>query len=324
MLTTEESEQNIISLHLSAPFLYERSKILYGKGKIEEAISYLKRAIHFEPTNHEMQCQLGMLLFELGQYYESNDVFEKILDVDDSYDDCYYFLANNYAYLGLFEQARTYAEQYMEKCDDEQLKREVEELIEIVNMEEEEGDFFPQDDLIVKQEEAAQCIRDAKFEQAIILLEELLMEYPKCWSAYNHMAIAFFQQGNYEAALDVLEDLLEKNPGNLYALCNQMLFYYSLGEDDKIASLLDELSQVYPLSSEQQVKLGISFAAVGENEIGYKWLHYLQKNGYMGDISYFYWLAYTAYQTGNDSMAKIAWRSVLELDRDYEGYEPWE
>src|SRR5699024_1940308 len=140
----------------------------------------------------------------------------------------------NYASLGLFEESQRYAETYIEVSDKEQYVQEMKDILELVTMEEEEGSFLPQDKLIINQEKVRAYIRDGHFDDAINLAGEMLIEYPTCWVAYNHMAIALFQQGEYKKAIDTLEELLEKNPFNLHALCHKMMFYYSLGNSEEL------------------------------------------------------------------------------------------
>lgn len=324
LVTEEETDSKIISLHASAPFLFEKGMRYYNKGKLNEAISYFKRANKFDDKNCDILCQLGMSLSEDGQFEEANKVFEKILYIDSTFDDCYYFMANNFAYLGLFDEAKKYAQEFLQTTDDQILINEIEELLEIVCMEEEEGDFLPQDDLIVKQEEAMLLIRQGNFEDAVILLEDVIDEYPKCWAAYNHLSIALFQMSAFTEALRVVENLLEQNPGNLQAMCNQLMFFHSLDEFDKVAELVEELSNIYPMLTEQQVKLGTTFAAISEWDLAYKWLKHLQKVGYGGDISFHYWLSYAAYETGRIVLAEKYWNKVVEIDDGFIGFEPWQ
>ena len=53
--------------------------------------------------------------------------------------------------------------------------------------------------------------------------------------------------------------------------------------------------------TEQQFKLGATFALIGEYEFAYKWLEELQKQGYEGDGPFYYWLTYSAYFTGHEN-----------------------
>ncbi|GAA3319655.1 hypothetical protein GCM10020331_027440 [Ectobacillus funiculus] len=39
-------------------------------------------------------------------------------------------------------------------------------------------------------------------------------------------------------------------------------------------------------------------------ELAYKWLKLLRRRGYEGDVSYYYWLAYSAYMVGDEQMAE--------------------
>ncbi|MFP9202715.1 hypothetical protein ACLI2R_16425, partial [Enterococcus faecalis] len=89
------------------------------------------------------------------------------------------------------------------------------------------------------------------------------------------------------------------NEGNLHALCNLLVFYYYEREDEKVAELSDQLSNVYPMLLEQRYTLGATLALVGRYEIGYKWLKSLYKTGFEGDDTFFYWLSCSAYFTGH-------------------------
>jgi hypothetical protein len=75
--------------------------------------------------------------------------------------------------------------------------------------------------------------------------------------------------------------------------------------------------------SEHQFKLGATFALVGEYEQAYVFLKKLYKLGFDGDGPFYYWLTYAAYFTGHEHFARNVWKKVLELNRDKEGFEPW-
>lgn len=75
--------------------------------------------------------------------------------------------------------------------------------------------------------------------------------------------------------------------------------------------------------TEQQFKLGATFALVGEYELAYFWLKRLYKYGFDGDGPFYYWLANSAYYTGRESFAKTIWKTVLEINPEKEGTEPW-
>jgi tetratricopeptide (TPR) repeat protein len=319
----EEEKGQVITFHQSGHYFYEKGMKAYRRNNLEEAIKYLKRAAHTEKDPF-MLCQLGSALSEAGQYHESNQIFNHVLRMDDAITECYYYMANNYAFLGLFQQAKKYAERYLKAEEDGEFTEEILDLLDIIAIEEDdEEEFEDEDELIVMQEQANSLIRSGRLDEAIATLETVLTEYPEFWSAYNNLAIARFQLGEIEEALRIVDMVLEKNPGNLHALCNSLIFLYSIGQEEQAENLADQLEHVYPILVEHRFKLGTTLATVGRFETAYKWLKTLKRQGYEGDVSFYYWFAYSAYMSGDTYTAEKMWKRVVDFYPDKEGKEPW-
>ncbi|PEA83529.1 tetratricopeptide repeat protein [Bacillus pseudomycoides] len=313
----------VISFNQLADFFYKKGMKSYRNHKLQDAIKYFRRAAQSEKEPFIL-CQLATVLSEVGEYQESNQIFLKLIRSNSNIEQCYYFVANNYAYLGLFQQAKKYAEQYLEIATEKEFVEETLELLEI--MEEESMDaeeFEDEDELIVMQEQANRYIRNGQLEEAIATLEVVTKDYPEFWSGYNNLAIAHFQLGNVDKALKLTEMILEKNPGNMHALCNTLIFLYSIGEHKQVEALAKQLESVYPMSFEHRLKLGTTFATIGHFASAYKWLRLLKRQGYEGDVSFYYWFAYAAYMIKDQQTAEKMWQSVVELHPDKKGKEPW-
>lgn len=189
--------------------------------------------------------------------------------------------------MGLFQQAKKYADRYLEVAKEKEFVEDTLELLEI--MEEEAmgaEEIEDEDDLIVMQEEANRYIRNGQLEEAIATLEIVTKDYPEFWSGHNNLAIAHFQSGNVDKALKLTEMILEKNPGNIHALCNTLIFLYSIGEHKQVEALAGQLVSVYPISFEHRLKLGTTLATIGYFEHAYKWFKLLKRQGYEGDVSF--------------------------------------
>jgi tetratricopeptide (TPR) repeat protein len=319
-----QEQTNIISFTPSAHFLYEQGMKKYQKNELHLAIKFLERAVNSKDATPSMSCQLAMALTEVGEYYKSNMIYHTLVNTQvERYETYYYFMANNYAYLGLFEDAKKYAELYLEHADDEELIEETEELLEVLNIEETEQEYSFDDELIVKQEEANERVREGKFEEAIVLLKAIIRDYPEFWSAQNNLAIALFQLGKMEDAMLVIDELLEKNPGNLHGLCNMSLFLRNIGQIKQSNLLIERLENIYPVLADHRLKLGITFGVVGKYELAYRWLRSLKAQGYDGDVNFYYWLSYAAHEVGNGRIAEKIWETVTELDPTKHGKEPW-
>ena len=84
----------------------------YKGQKLQDAIKYFRRAAQSEKSVYFMS--LASVLSEAGEYQESNQIFLKLVRSNPELEQCYYFIANNYAYMGLFQQAKKYADRYLE------------------------------------------------------------------------------------------------------------------------------------------------------------------------------------------------------------------
>lgn len=136
--------------------------------------------------------------------------------------------------MGLFQQAKKYADRYLEVAKEKEFVEDTLELLEI--MEEEAmgaEEIEDEDDLIVMQEEANRYIRNGQLEEAIATLEIVTKDYPEFWSGHNNLAIAHFQSGNVDKALKLTEMILEKTLVIYMRFVIRLFFYIQLESINK-------------------------------------------------------------------------------------------
>ena len=316
----------ILSFHPTGEYYFTKGLKAYHRRELYKAKKFLERALELEPGEPMIACQLAITCTEIGEYSYSNNLLENILNVMDPYmSECHYFLANNYAHLGMFEEAYRHANAYLDKEEDGEFSEDAEDLLDLITFEtdETEESLFQQDGLIIKQEKARNYLEAGNFQKAIEVLKEMIEEYQDYWSAYNNLALAYFYLGQIEEAYATLEEVLEKSPGNLHALCNLMVFHHYQQKEEKLEELVEMLANIRPMLIEHQFKLGATFALIGKYTLAYKWLKQLQNKGFQGDSSFYFWLATSAYHLGKEKTAYKAWQKVVELNPDKEGLEPW-
>ncbi|MGE6257455.1 tetratricopeptide repeat protein [Heyndrickxia sporothermodurans] len=315
----------VLSFLPTGEYYFNKGINAFHRHDLAGAKKYLERAIQLEPYEPMIACQLGLVYMQLEQYQESNDLFKQILDeLDPSMTECLYFLANNYAELGLFNEAKNYATTYIEKDSFGEFLEDAEDLLYIIGAEEDAEDDYPiKDELILKQDKARGLLESGNFEKAIEIFSSIIKDFPDFWSAYNNLALGYFYLGDMKKAAHILEDLLEKNPGNLHGICNLAVFLYHQRRDEELEALLEGLEKVQPILIEHKYKLGATFALIGKYQQAYNWLNKLKKYGFEGDSSYYYWLAQSAYYTGHEQTARNAWKHLIELSPEKEGQEPW-
>jgi tetratricopeptide (TPR) repeat protein len=316
----------LLSFLPTGEYYFTKGLKAFQRNDFPRAKKYLQRAMQLEPGEPMIICQLAIVLTEIGEFEQSNRLLHQIFEeIDDEMVECHYFLANNYAHLGLFKDAYHHANLYKQFEPDGEFRTDTDDLIELLTFEADilDEELYEQDDLMVKQEQARELLESGYFPKAIEVLEEVVDGYPEYWSAYNNLALAYFYLGDPEKAYGILKEVLDRNPGNLHAICNQAVFAYYEKNEPQIIKLKSMLKKINPMIAEHQFKLGATFALIGEYEIGHFWLRKLYKKGFDGDGAFYYWLSYTAFHVGNLPFAQSIWKIVLDLSPDKDGHEPW-
>ncbi|WP_144666166.1 tetratricopeptide repeat protein [Bacillus altitudinis] len=325
--TSQNNHTQVVQLFQDGHYFFHKGLKAYRERNLSRASKLIQRAIVLEPENVEMLSQLAIIYTEMGHYQQSNELLDFILEhLDENMSECHYFKANNYANLGLFQEAYRCATAYAALEEDGEFADENDDLLDLLDMSDDVDEDFPydQDDLIVKQDQANHLLESGRLDEAIEMLEQMIVEYPEFWSAYNNLALAYFYSGQIDQAKEMLNRVLHENPGNLHALCNQLVFYHYEKEEEKVNLLAKQLTHVYPILSEQRYKLGATFALVGEFEWAFKWLYSLYKTGFQGDSTFLYWLASAAYYTGHKTLAQTVWDKMVEEDIDADEIKPWQ
>lgn len=320
-----QNKTKVIELLQDGYYFYDKGLKAYRERNLPRASKLLQRAIVLEPENASMLSQLAVIYTEMGHYQQSNELLTYILNhLNTDMAECHFFMANNYAYLGLFHEAYKSATKYSAAEPDGDLREENESLLELLEMSDEDfSESQNQDDLLLNQDEARSLLEEGMLDEAIQILEKMIKEYPEFWSAYNNLALAHFYAGNIDKAKQTLQDVLKGNKGNLHALCNLLVFYYYEQDDEKLLALSESLSNVFPLLIEQQYKLGATFSLIGRYDLGFKWLKKLYMSGFEGDDTFYYWLSCSAYRTGRKDFAKMIWKRMKEEYPEDGRIEPW-
>ncbi|CAM4143550.1 tetratricopeptide repeat protein [Lederbergia lenta] len=319
-------KSNIFPFVPTGEYYYHKGIKAYDRYDIKKAKKYLIRAWELEPDEPMIACQLALIYTDDAEYAESNELLHTVLkDLDERMTECHYFLANNYAHLGLFTEAYKHAHLYLDLDQTGEFAEDTEELLALMGINEDENiDELEEQELMANQQEAARQLLEAgNFMQAIEMLEEAVETHPEFWPAYNNLALAYFYEGETGKAFGILEKVLDQNPGNLHALCNLVIFLYYERKDEELDTLLSALEKVQPISMEHRYKLGATFALAGKYDKAYYLLRHIQKHGYEGDAGFYYWLARAAHFTGNHTTAERAWKQLAVMNPNKAGTEPW-
>lgn len=296
-------------------YFYNKGIEAYRDKNLTKAKRYLERAVELEPMEPAFQCQLAIILADLGDIHCSNDCLIKIIDnnLGDDLPECHFFLANNYANLGLFEHARKEALLYIDKDPDGEFLEDIEDLLELLQ---EEDDLFAEaETFLIRYELASSELKKENYDKAILYFTELLKEKPEYWMAHIRLAEANYLNGQAKKAIDILRTVLQKED-NVMARCYLMTYLFETGEVEKAETLAKGLKNVFSIDYEHCYSLAISFGKVGEHEQAYLGLERLHRKGY-GDFPKFnYHLAVASFYTGRIEKAVTLWKKLATLGND--------
>ncbi|MCM3760628.1 tetratricopeptide repeat protein [Alkalihalobacillus oceani] len=285
MDVTPQNEQNkrkVVPLYQNGDYFFQRGLEAYRKNHLQKAVRLFERAVKLTAQEPVFRIQLAAVLSELGEYERSNDILHDVLnEKGDKLAECYFFMANNYAYLGLFEQAERATLRYLELHPNERFSSDAYELLDLLRFEREEDDDWEEldaqeDELVVRHEYAHRLLRKGEIQSSIPILQAIINDHPTCWAAHNHLAEALFRQGE-ERAFAICEAVLEKDKGNLIAICNLALFYTEKGDAKQADHYIRALKNVYPLQEDHYMKIAETLCAVGHYQEAYERLKELQQ-----------------------------------------------
>lgn len=190
-----KNHAQIVQLLQDGHYFFHKGLKAYKERNLKRASKLIQRAVHLEPKDSEMLSQLAVIYSEMGQYQESNDLLDYILaNLETEMPECHYFKANNFAHLGLFQEAYKEAAAYSDADPDGEFSEENDSLLELLDLGDggPEDSLYDQDELLIKQDRAKSLLESGQLAEAVAALEEITHEYPELWSAYNNLALAHF------------------------------------------------------------------------------------------------------------------------------------
>ncbi|MFG6495547.1 tetratricopeptide repeat protein [Fictibacillus sp. UD] len=300
-------------------YFFEKGIKAYNRRDLYTAKKMFERAVTFQPEEPSFLCQLASTLAEIGEYEESNKHLLSALEQAGSeLSECHFFLANNFAHLGLYSDAEKHASLYIEYDPDGEFVEDTQELLDLISLETGNKSanlpLSTEEELIKLHDEARQSIERGDLPLAQQQLRSIITDHPKFWAAYNNLALTHFYKSEFDEAMDVLQDVLEKNPGNLNALCNLAIFLFHLGMDEPGGKLVERLKTVHPMHPEHRYKLGNTFGLLEEHIYANKWLQTLKKSSFVYDPVTTHMLAVSHYALGQKELSLKTWKKVIELD----------
>ncbi|WP_100010471.1 tetratricopeptide repeat protein [Lentibacillus sediminis] len=325
---TGVKQKNIIPFIPEGDFFFTKGVEAFQNRKFEAAVKWLKKALERKPREPLYACQLSVVYTEIGSYHEANQVLTEVLEASE-YVDCYYLLANNYAHLGLLNDANKYATIYLDKQPDGDFAQEAERLLKLIDIEEEDEDednwdLEDEDDLLIYQETVFYHMENRDWEKAIPLLEDLMVIFPEHTLARHDYAQALFFSGSTEEAIQLELNIMEEDPASLYGHANLALFYYETGQTKSYKRHIQALLNVYPIHDQQKLKVAYTLARTGWDEEACRRFRALRRSMGRGHLSYYRGYSAAAHRIGKVKRAAALWAEGCKLHPQLANEkEPW-
>lgn len=317
----ESAGSNVLPISMDAGFFFERAVSSLDRYHYDKALKYFRKAVEYEPENPVNHCNMAGILSEMGDYAASNAALSVVLkDIDPSMTECYFYMANNYANMDMFEEAEEALVKYLEEDPNGQFLGEAEEMMDLLQFELNRPTklkSIKSREGIVEHDQARELLEEGKFIQAVKLLEGVTEKHPDFLAARNNLALGYYYLGRFAKSKETIHGVLEQEPGNLHALCNLAIFYQYEGQEELLRELAGSLRKVVPFHQEHVFKLATTMGILGEHEAAYShFKRLLQDEEVNFDPCLYHYAAVAAYNLGRYTEAKALWTQVKKLDPD--------
>ncbi|WP_060678520.1 tetratricopeptide repeat protein [Virgibacillus halodenitrificans] len=305
---SQDKSNNVIPFIPEGDFYFTKGVEAFQKRKFDIAIKWLRKAMEEKPEDPLYACQMSIIYTEIGAYHAANQLLTQVLQTTD-YVDCYYLIANNYAHLGLLNDAKKYVNYYLEKEPDGDFHEEAHSLLELIDFDEDddEWELEDEDEILIYQETVFHHMEYMEWEKALPLIEEMMTLFPEHKMAKHDYTHALFFSGQEDEAIQKELDILKEEPNALYSHTNLALFYYQLGKVKEYRTCVETLRNVYPIHAQQKLRIAVTMARTDNLQEAYERFHQLTKRLVKGHPSYFRWFSYTAYHVGETDKAIALW-----------------
>ncbi|WP_018921923.1 tetratricopeptide repeat protein [Salsuginibacillus kocurii] len=315
--TNQKGSGRVLPFVQSGEHFFRRGVRAYQHGDFRRAVKYLQRAIELKPREGVFRCQLAAVLSDTGEHERSNEILHYVLDhINERMYECYFFLANNYAHLGLFDKAAESVSTYLAHQPNGEFQEEAQNLLEAVQDEQEEEETedinSSDDELIINYERACRYMNDEYFEKAAHLLDGIMVDYPNFWSAYTKRAELLHAQNRTDEAIVFLKELLAEE-SYLPAMCQLALYLDELGRFEARDELLESLKSVVPIDRGHARKLADVLCALGSYERAHHWYVYLVKQQHEVDAEIFFRAGVCAFHVGEYRLARNRFEQAKDM-----------
>ncbi|WGU93155.1 tetratricopeptide repeat protein [Paenibacillus dendritiformis] len=275
-----DTHGNVVMFPVDAAAYSDRAVKLLDRLQYDKALRYFRRAVECEPGDAIHQCNLAGALAETGRFEESNLILRHIVnELDPSMSECYYYMANNFAYLECYQEAEAALDIYLALDPQGAYGSEALEMKELLHDEMNRPGAYPG---------ARPPANAAAFEEAARGLKEAAAalnqaaesegsgepanppgqarEAQSGQEAEHQEARRMMEEGRFVEAGRILERLLQADPDDLPARNNLALAYYYMGFFKESREMLHQVLALDPGHMHALCNLAIFERQAGRTE----------------------------------------------------------
>jgi tetratricopeptide (TPR) repeat protein len=317
------TKKKVIRINFSANFFYDRAMQSMDRYNYDKALKYFQRVLEYEPNNITNHWNVAGILSEMGKFDESNRILQSTLnDFQEGQTESYFYLANNYANMDLWDEAELQLVHYLENDPDGFYLQEAEEMLDYLS---EEFNRSPKLAMVksraqyFEHDQARELLEQGKLPEAIELLKVIIERYPDFTAARNNLGLAYFYSGMNEPSLQAILEVLALEPSNIHALCNMAIVLHHVGAEEQLKPLRQQLITTIPFSDEHLFKLATTLGFLNEHEAAYRHFSRLRRLAIHGvEPSLLHFLAVASYNIGKYEYAQQLWKQVVKMDEEAE------
>ncbi|UTR15979.1 tetratricopeptide repeat protein [Salipaludibacillus sp. LMS25] len=320
-IETRAKKGRVIPFIQDGGYFYKKGIEAYQNKQIEKAIVHFERAIRLDPEEPVFMCQLAIVLSEQGNYDRSNEWLHKIkYDVAPDMSECYFFMANNLAHLGEFEEAKENLEDYLKMDEDGEFADDAESLLDMIEKQENTNrEQLPEQQKMYGEFKLIALLNCGDFSEAEQEARKLIGEEPDNWNMYVYLAEALIYQNEWHDAENILKNLLLKEEPNFLAQCLMAVLLH-LKREPEACTWVKNLVNLRPIDAWDCHYLARVLSMTGEYKNAFAWYDKLLGDYSLPKLPHItHQMAVLAWHCGDLQTAKHIWEDIRQEDVKKQG-----
>ncbi|CDZ99078.1 hypothetical protein BN1048_00197 [Jeotgalicoccus saudimassiliensis] len=315
------NNRKVISLDQNGEHYYRQGIKKRQQNLKKEALALLKKAYDKNPGNMDYLSEYVYVMAENGFGNEAEHLIIETF-VKDNYDPEYFYILSQINIIKHdANKAFLYGVQYSNYDPESNYDDTLEEMFDVEI--EDENELEKEAERFIGQQIFQHLFMNAKVSEALEYLDSLPMNIQEEPEFRNLKAMAYLFLNKFEDAQVLLEQLLEDDQTDMHALSHMTLLHYHTEQFDKYEAYLKKLEVVEPLDDDARFKVGLVLNFLQKYEHSYKLLFPLYKKQKIVNFQLLHALSFSSYHLGKHEESKIYWTRMQNFHPVDEKFSPW-